>query len=701
MLRSVVLSAAVLLLAAWQVPTAPTNVAVNAQLGVPAILGLSVSTGSVGTPVVIHGANFGQIQGVSTATFNGTAATVTAWAIDTLTTTVPSGATTGNVVVTVAGHASNGSSFTVTGGAVVNPIAAARLPGNDASLPSPTWSLAGVTGGIPTTRTLCTTLSAGASAATISAALLGCFANGIVQLNAGTYALSAGIDFGGNSNVTLRGAGANLTKLVFTNDTACNGRRANICIGGTDFGYYGPGPPTHSVTWSSGYTQGATSIVVSATTGLVTGMYIVLDQLNDTADTGNVTVCITINVCADEGASDNGRTNRAQRQMVKVTNIAGTTLTISPGLQMPNWRTGQTPQAWWGTSTSLSSGDGIEDLSLDTTNGQATIGAIVLMWTTDSWVKGVRVVNCPQPEACVLLYQAAHVTVRDNYFYGSVNFAVGQLGYGIETQGVSDALIENNIVQHRTSPFVSDGDSGSVFAYNYAIDDNYSVGPTFLQASQYSHLAGNGMILHEGNEAVGIKGDIVHGTSNLFTYFRTYSHGWETGKTAETNAVITYALSRYYNFVGNVLGENTYHTTYESDTSDLAIWQFGSEQKSDHVPPHDSAAAATMLRWGNYDTVTDATRFVAGEVPTGIAVLPNALPSSQTLPTSLYLSAKPSFFQSATWPGIGPDVTCSSNCPSGVGSHVIKTPARICYESLAADGANAYKVFNRVTCYGA
>ena len=63
--------------------------------------------------VTITGANFGATQGTSTVKFNGTAATPTSWSATSIVAPVPTGATTGNVVVTVGGVASNGASFTV------------------------------------------------------------------------------------------------------------------------------------------------------------------------------------------------------------------------------------------------------------------------------------------------------------------------------------------------------------------------------------------------------------------------------------------------------------------------------------------------------------------------------------------------------------------------------------------------------------
>ena len=82
----------------------------------PSIIGLSPSSGPSGTPVTITGVNFGSSQGSSTVTFNGTNARVTSWSATSILVTVPNGATTGNVEVTVGGITSNGLEFTVGSG---------------------------------------------------------------------------------------------------------------------------------------------------------------------------------------------------------------------------------------------------------------------------------------------------------------------------------------------------------------------------------------------------------------------------------------------------------------------------------------------------------------------------------------------------------------------------------------------------------
>ena len=79
----------------------------------PSITGINPTAGVVGTSVTITGSNFGATQGTSTVKFNGTSATPTSWTATSIVVPVPSGATTGNVVVTVSGVGSNGVNFTV------------------------------------------------------------------------------------------------------------------------------------------------------------------------------------------------------------------------------------------------------------------------------------------------------------------------------------------------------------------------------------------------------------------------------------------------------------------------------------------------------------------------------------------------------------------------------------------------------------
>src|SRR6185503_6342545 len=78
-----------------------------------AITSLSPASGPIGTSVTVTGTNFGATMGTSTATFDGWMTSPTMWSATSIVVPVPTSATTGNVVVTVGGGASNGVVFTV------------------------------------------------------------------------------------------------------------------------------------------------------------------------------------------------------------------------------------------------------------------------------------------------------------------------------------------------------------------------------------------------------------------------------------------------------------------------------------------------------------------------------------------------------------------------------------------------------------
>ncbi|HEX8000312.1 MAG TPA: DNRLRE domain-containing protein [Pyrinomonadaceae bacterium] len=79
----------------------------------PTISNLTPTLGPIGVNVNISGLNFGTTQGTSTVTFNGVRATPSAWSDRLITASVPAFATTGPVIVTVSGVASNAVVFAV------------------------------------------------------------------------------------------------------------------------------------------------------------------------------------------------------------------------------------------------------------------------------------------------------------------------------------------------------------------------------------------------------------------------------------------------------------------------------------------------------------------------------------------------------------------------------------------------------------
>ena len=85
------------------------------QIATPSVTSFTPTNGPIGTTVTITGTNFSSTIADNTVTFNGTQATVAAAISAQLTVTVPTGATTGKIAVTVGGTTVTSSAdFTVT-----------------------------------------------------------------------------------------------------------------------------------------------------------------------------------------------------------------------------------------------------------------------------------------------------------------------------------------------------------------------------------------------------------------------------------------------------------------------------------------------------------------------------------------------------------------------------------------------------------
>src|SRR4030088_258384 len=79
----------------------------------PTISSISPNPGGIGQSVTIVGTNFGTTGSV---TFHGVTASTTSWSATTIVATIPAGAATGNVVVTVSGQSSTGFPFSLNNG---------------------------------------------------------------------------------------------------------------------------------------------------------------------------------------------------------------------------------------------------------------------------------------------------------------------------------------------------------------------------------------------------------------------------------------------------------------------------------------------------------------------------------------------------------------------------------------------------------
>jgi regulation of enolase protein 1 (concanavalin A-like superfamily) len=88
----------------------------SAAAPAPVITAISATTGSIGSQVVISGSGFGATQGGSAVLLNGAVVTINTWSGTSITMTIPAGATSGPLLVSIAPsmNDSNAISFTVT-----------------------------------------------------------------------------------------------------------------------------------------------------------------------------------------------------------------------------------------------------------------------------------------------------------------------------------------------------------------------------------------------------------------------------------------------------------------------------------------------------------------------------------------------------------------------------------------------------------
>ena len=575
------------------------------------------------------------------------------------------------------------------------------------------WTHAGVVGGISIRTTVCAMLNPGATAAQINSAIQACPAGQVVVLNAGAYNISdSGIVM--KTGVTLRGAGADQTLLVFTATTYCNNQNACVCFAGsTEWGgdTRALAGGSNYADWAGGYAQWSNQITFAnvGKAGITVGQYIHLDQANDTTVGPNFFVCDnTTAPCSLEGGNGGRTINnilRSQVQIVKVTAVNGSTYTIDPPLYSPNWRSGQSPAVWW--ASTLLQNAGVEDLSIDATNSNGMTNVSMVNAAND-WVKGVRLVRtCQCQRDLVQLMDAVHCTIESNYLYGTQGQSVN---YGIESYVASDNLIDNNILQHVVAPMMVQPALGTVYAYNFAINDTYydsgyTSNPLHWMIGMVDqHNAGVEYNLYEGNIGPGIGCDVIHGNQLANTLFRNYLLGSDPGRIDATDAINLASYNRYHNIVGNVLGTPGYTTTYEAHSGpgqSATVFNLGGGNSEGAVTiPDDPMVATTLLRWGNFDVATNAVHFTASEVPSGITPYGNAVPASQTLPPSFYLASKPVFWPaSKPWPPIGPDVTGGN--VTGLAGHVYANPAKDCFVAMGGptDGSGAVLTFSAASCY--
>lgn len=278
----------------------------------------------------------------------------------------------------------------------------------------------------------------------------------------------------------------------------------------------------------------------------------------------------------------------------------------------------------------------------------------------------------------------------------------------------ADTLVENNIDWIANKVIVMRGTGGgNVIGYNY-IDDGYgnyypNQGETAMNAD---HMTTSHHELYEGNYSWSMATDSRWGNSIYITWFRN----WVSGKrvsawpgipaqsTASGNPLTTYEYTEngehfyyedeynrnpahvgshhwWFNYVGNVLGTsdlallakprsyyNVPQTGYDYqwagpsiptsiNEAHIPMWTLGKPDSSE-VPFSgnglDPSVLPVTLRDANFDYSTAAVHWHGiGGSETSQTVAPGAsVGGGSTLPDSLYLTSKPSFFGSTPWPWV-------------------------------------------------
>jgi hypothetical protein len=414
-----------------------------------------------------------------------------------------------------------------------------------------------------------------------------------------------------------------------------------------------------------------------------------------------------------------------------------------------NIRAAQSPGAYWnGFVQNL----GLENLSIDRTGYFDGTSNVTIYNADQCWIRNVRSMYGGRNH--VWVYLSSNAVIRDSYFYQNQSHT--SVSYGIEFSQSSAALVENNIFQQITfGPTMFGPGSGIVLGYNYVVDNAYA-DPNFSPGNA-SHNAGNGMNLWEGNNVPALNSDDSWGGSSTATWYRNLLTGWAAGKTQYTYPVSIENSNRAFNVIGNVLGQPGYQKTYEAyatsssggvnggDAVNTSIYVLGWSgyngwggcQNHTGASPGSSCdplSRSTLMRWGNWDVVTNGTKWDSTEASPAAVPMVNANFTStyftsltHTLPASLYYSAKPSWWPAGkAWPAIGPDVssgnlgictgtyagaqaTASSQCSGGAASgawaaHVTSLPAQDCYLNVmhgAPDGTGSALSFDAGLCYTA
>lgn len=567
------------------------------------------------------------------------------------------------------------------------------LPADRSTLWNPGVTL---NGGIPARTTIFTTVSAGASVATIQSAINSCPSGQTVLLGAGTFTTNSYILV--PSNITLRGSGPGVTILQKTDGAVAGvdnpGADASpiIIVGAARFANNQHGV-IGATNLTSDAVKGAYSVTVASTTGLSVGQLVLIDELSNAAwqtdpnGRGLIWAADDFRVAwqkhsPGQGTDDpldptdftnsdpNGsnpaaswfcRTGRPTAEVKIIAQIVGTTVTFSTPFHI-DYRTANTAQLARYEYAKVS-GAGVESLSM--TGGSN--GSLRFNWTDSCWAKDVEISTWR--DEGIAIDHSFRTEVRHSYLHDAAYASPGGAGYAISpSTGSSEYLVEDNIIVRANKVMVArSAGAGAVVAYNYC-DQGYIIYNLNWQEMGVngSHMVGPHHTLFEGNYTFNLDSDKTHGNSVYQTYFRNYASGFRlagvvqgsssiddtNGSSGPLRTVGPASLAYWFSFVGNVLGTPGAHSGWAYSQNIMlagpAIWSPGWDDWTPQTPM-DANVLTSLLRDGNFDYKTNQVHWHGIG---GSSLGDTTPPAISTLPSSLYLSSKPAFFGSNTWPWV-------------------------------------------------
>jgi hypothetical protein len=572
-------------------------------------------------------------------------------------------------------------------------------------------------GGIPNRTTICATLSpsGGDDTGAIQSKLDTCPADQVIALNAGTFTVNNYLLI--HTPVTLRGAGAGKTILNKANGvkgrsstimSGTTGIMRPVDPGSYSFdtqpiiivgqARWPRSDSTTAVALTGDGFQGANSVTVSNARGIAAGQFVLLDELSaaswqptPTGFPGSAKVwqgdrvTWAMHLPVQQYQDDNGNSNaagpydstpgtlpqamswfsrpdRPTCEIKEVASVSGNTVTFTSPLTITYRASHQAQLTRYTANGNGGNGGvhvaraGVENLTL---MGGGD-GELRFETAAYSWAKAVEVTQWLGEGIAV--NNSFRVEIRDSYIHTGAWPEPGGGGYAISfANGSSEVLIENNISRDVNKVMVmrSSG-AGSVVAYNYTDDGWIFTNPVWQEVGiNASHMVGPHHVLFEGNYSFNADSDDTHGSSIYITFFRTGQSFNDVG--GNPRAIGLNYGSWWDSFVGNVLGRPGQMTGW--DYTDVAmscdasgnnctgnnatwhshkgdIWELGVYQGYWRMNP-DPKILQTVIRDGNYDYLTNSQRW--HNTPVGF-----------TIPDSMYLTSKPTFFGTNPWPWVNP-----------------------------------------------